>query len=160
MRKPIEWDTLFLNLAYDMAEKSKDDSTQCGAVIVEAFTRNILSTGFNGPPPGIRDDLVPWNMRPEKYAYIIHAEENALLFALDKGGSTALRGSTVYTTHHPCAECCLRLIRSNVKRVVIPECTASYPLAKFQVDPNEILAKQPFHVGMLTIEKVKYERKQ
>jgi deoxycytidylate deaminase len=118
MRQPNEWSNVFLDMAFAIAKRSKDPSTQCGAVLVDC-NNVILSCGFNGPPPNIDDTLVPWNERPDKYNFIIHAEENALLFALENHGHKVER-STLYVTHVPCSQCVLRLIRSKVARVFIP----------------------------------------
>lgn len=155
MRKTIDWDTLFLNMAFTVAEKSKDDSTQCGAVLVDKRNR-VLSTGFNGPPPQMNDELVPWNSRPQKYAFIIHAEENALWYG-SEFGTARVSGSTLYCTHYPCADCILRLMRSDVYRVVIPVCHAAYPLSKYQVEPDTIIEAMKY--PKLIIEKVIYLEK-
>lgn len=147
----ISWDNLFLKIAFTMSERSKDDSTQCGAVIVDE--RNVIvSTGFNGPPPQLNDEDIPWNVRPQKYAYIIHAEENAILFGMEKG---SVKGCTLYCTHHPCAECVLRCIRAGIRRIVIPECHASYPLSKFQVNPDTVIDLQVY--PKLILDKIKPE---
>jgi dCMP deaminase len=159
IREPVDWDTLFLNIAFDVAERSKDPSTQAGAVLVEAGTKRIISTGFNGPPPDLDDTKVPWNKRPEKYAYIIHSEENALLYGLDAVGANRISYAKIYCTHHPCTECLLRLIRSNVREIVIPECHATYPLSKFQVNPDDLLAKIKKSYRKPIITKVPYVKR-
>jgi dCMP deaminase len=117
-RQPNEWSNVFLDMAFAIAKRSKDPSTQCGAVLVDC-NNVILSCGFNGPPPNIDDTLVPWNERPDKYNFIIHAEENALWFATQLHGDKVER-STLYVTHYPCSNCVLRLIRSKVGRVILP----------------------------------------
>lgn len=122
-RQPNEWSNVFLDMAFAIAKRSKDPSTQCGAVLVDC-NNVILSCGFNGPPPNIDDMLVPWNERPDKYNFIIHAEENALLFALENHGHKVER-STLYVTHVPCSNCILRLIRSKVERIIIPKSEAT-----------------------------------
>lgn len=117
-RQPNDWSNVFLDMAFAIARRSKDPSTQCGAVLVDC-NNVILSCGFNGPPPNIEDSQVPWDKRPDKYNFIIHAEENALLFALENHGHKVER-STLYVTHYPCSNCVLRLIRSKVGKVAIP----------------------------------------
>jgi dCMP deaminase len=122
-RQPNDWSNVFLDMAFAIAKRSKDPSTQCGAVLVDC-NNVILSCGFNGPPPNIEDTQVPWDKRPDKYNFIIHAEENALWFATQLHGHKVER-STLYVTHYPCSNCILRLIRSNVGKVIIPN-TGSY----------------------------------
>ena len=84
----------------------------------------IIGTGFNGPPSGIDDELVPWNERPAKYDYIMHADENALWDASMKGQRT--EGSIMYLTGLPCAPCLLRIIKAKCS-VVIFDAKAKQP---------------------------------
>ena len=99
------------------AERSKDDSTQVGACIVNEDNR-ILSMGYNGMPTGCSDDVMPWEREGEpleqKYMYVCHAELNAILN--NDGGS--LKGARIYTTLFPCNECAKAIIQSGIKEVV------------------------------------------
>jgi len=106
----------------------------------------VLATGFNGPPRQLDDELVPWDKRPDKYHYIIHAEENALLFALGSHGSRPLIGSKLYCTHLPCPDCVLRAIRSDVAEIIYPVNSPDYQLRKIveTCNMNEILTKQKY----------------
>jgi len=155
--EPEKWDITFFNLAFDIAKKSKDKSTKCGAVLVGEGNK-ILSLGYNGPPPQIDDNEVPWNTRPEKYAYILHADENALLTALDAWGGKPLIRSKMYLTAMPCTECVLRMIRCGVKEVLVPSCHKPYILSKYQVNVNDIIERQFF--PKLDIQVIEYERKE
>lgn len=143
MRTPIEWDQLFLQMASLIAKRSKDESTQVGAVLVSK-DNVVLSMGFNGPPACMVDSDIPWNVRPAKYAYIIHAEENALLFALEQHGKKPLTESKMYCTHDSCTECLLRCMRAGIKEIVNPESTPPYPLSKYQVDPLSLIEAQKY----------------
>lgn len=145
MRTATEWDRVFMEMAHVISKRSKDPSTQVGAVITDS--KNILlSTGFNGPPRQLDDDKVPWDIRPNKYDYIIHAEENALLFALGLHGSLPLIGSKIYITHIPCMACVLRLIRADVAEIIYPADSLDYPLRKILEGCNieDILDKQKY----------------
>lgn len=118
MRTPAAWDDVFMNMARALATRSKDDSSQFAAVVTDQRHR-ILGTGFNGPPPQLVDELVPWAVRgPEavnKYDFVVHAEENAILAALDGHGSAALAGGGLYVTGVPCPGCVLRAVRAGLK---------------------------------------------
>lgn len=153
MRKPIEWHTMFLNMAFATSERSKDDSTQCGAILVDE-KNSVISTGFNGPPPQIDDTKVPWNQRPQKYAYLIHAEENALWRGVAARGLFGLQGSTLYCTNAPCTECLARMMMLGIKKVVIPSCHKPYPMSKYQVEPKDLIEAQKF--PKIEIEEVTY----
>lgn len=154
-RTPRKWADVFFDMAFMISQRSKDNSTQCGAVLVNQ-ANVVLSTGFNGPPPQLNDEEVPWNQRPEKYAYIIHADENALLHALDSHGGKALIGSTMYLTAMPCTECVLRMIRAQVGKVYVPSCYKPYALSKYQVPFDSLLEIQCR--PKLSIEVVEYVR--
>ena len=79
----INWDEYFMGIALLSAMRSKDDSTQVGACIVNDEHR-ILSIGYNGMPNGCNDDDMPWERSGEtsldtKYPFVCHAELNAIL---------------------------------------------------------------------------------
>lgn len=114
----LTWDSAFIGLASVIALRSKDPSTQVGAVIVGKDNK-ILSLGYNGTPRGINDKEFPWgkdNPDPmeNKYPFVVHAEENAIL----NRGNNDLTGSTVYVTLFPCNECAKSIIQSGCRRVV------------------------------------------
>ena len=99
--------TYYLALAYTVASKSIDDSTKCGCVAVDAYGA-ILSTGYNGPPIGFPDDIVPMT-RPEKYIYFEHAERNCIYNAARAG--IKLVGCVFYVTGPPCYDCLRAMIQ-------------------------------------------------
>lgn len=98
-----------------VASKSKDPSTKVGAVIV-GEDDEILSIGFNGFPRGVREDLPERWERPEKYEWVVHAEENAILNAARVG--TSLKGATLYVGGHPCASCAGSIVQAGISTVV------------------------------------------
>ena len=110
----ISWDEFFIGVAGLSAMRSKDPHTQVGACIVKDNV--ILSTGYNGFPKGCSDDEFPWDRegKDTKYAYVVHAELNAILNAQGKD----LRGSTLYCTLFPCNECSKAIIQSGIRKVV------------------------------------------
>ena len=55
----ISWDTYFMGVAYLSSLRSKDDSSQVGACIVNQKNR-IVGIGYNGMPIGCEDDEFPW----------------------------------------------------------------------------------------------------
>jgi dCMP deaminase len=112
--KAWKWTNRFLDLAHLIASWSKDPSTKVGAVAV-GEGRQILSTGYNGFPRGVHDDIPARMERPTKYLYVVHAEANLVAHAARHGIS--LKGATVYTTHYPCAQCAALLINSGIAEV-------------------------------------------
>jgi len=113
-----KWDQRFLKLAEHISGWSKDPSTKVGCVVV-GEDREIRSTGFNGFPRGIADDMERLSDREQKYPLICHAEENAIMHAARIGLS--LKGCTAYVTWPPCTRCARSLIQAGVIEVVYPQ---------------------------------------
>jgi len=99
-----------------VALQSRDPSTKVGAIIVSQDDQ-ILSTGFNGFPRGVRDFDVRYFDRETKYKLIEHAERNAIYNAARTG--TSLLEATLYVPWMPCHECARAIIQSGIKRIYI-----------------------------------------
>lgn len=121
----IPWDHTFLLEALSWSKRSHDAQTQHGCVIVK--DKRILSTGYNGFIRDIDDTMLP-NLRPYKYDFFIHAEQNAILNCTKHGVSTD--GSTVYVTAHPCVTCFQMLWQAGIARIVYSNFVDSYMYTK------------------------------
>ena len=111
----MNWTDYFLEIAEVVKLKSKDQSTQIGAVVV-GEGKNVLSTGYNSFPRGLDDSLQERQERPEKYFWIEHAERNAIYNAALEGVS--LKNSTIYLTSGlPCIDCARGIVNSGIKVV-------------------------------------------
>jgi dCMP deaminase len=112
----LDWNHTFMTMAEIIALRSKDPSTQVGCCIVN--TQNIVAgMGYNGFPRGCEDDEFPWTKTGEyhetKYAYVVHAEQNAILNSHGRD----LKGSTMYVTKYPCNECAKFIIQVGISQV-------------------------------------------
>ena len=112
----ISWDEYFMGVAIFSAYRSKDPHTQVGACIVNG-DKHIVGVGYNGMPNGCDDSVYPWGrtgtFAEQKYAYVVHAELNAILNAY-----TQLKGCSIYVSLFPCNECCKAIIQSGIREVV------------------------------------------
>ena len=112
----LSWDEYFMSVAHLSAMRSKDPSTQVGAVIVDERKR-VVSIGYNGMPYGCDDDEFAWEREGQfldtKYPYVVHAELNAILNA-----PRPVIGCTIYVSLFPCNECAKAIIQSGIKRIV------------------------------------------
>ena len=139
----ISWEEYFMGVAILSAQRSKDSSTQVGACIVNR-DRKILSVGYNGMPTGCSDDDMPWGREGElldtKYAYVCHAELNAIL----NNDGRSLKGTTIYVTLFPCNECAKAIIQCGITEIVYME-------DKYAEEANYVAAKR-----MLDMAGVKY----
>lgn len=110
------WNKRFIELARHISEWSKDPSSKVGAVIVDS-NRRIVSTGYNGFPRGVVDSNERLENRDIKYRMVLHAEENAIMFAKQN-----LQGCSLYvTTMPPCSHCAALIIQSGIKHVYAPK---------------------------------------
>ena len=135
------WDNRFLELAKLIGSWSKDPSTQVGAVIADDNNR-IVSIGYNGFPKGVKDSEKRLVDREEKYAIIVHAEANALMFA-----NKSVEGCTIYTwPFEPCSRCAGLIIQSGIKRVV----SVVHPEKKWE--KNFTISRQLFKEANIPIE--------
>jgi dCMP deaminase len=132
-RDVISWDDYFMGMAHLSAMRSKDPSTQVGACIVTP-SKKVVGLGYNGFPTGISDDDFPWEKHEEydqsKYAYVVHAELNAILNATSR-----LDGCTMYVSLFPCNECAKAIIQSGIKTLV-------YESDKYALTPSVIASKR------------------
>lgn len=101
-------------MCYLVAMRSIDPSTKCGAVLVSKENK-VLSTGYNGPLKGSKDEMVPL-VRPAKYAHILHAEENC--FLAYNGSTQDLDGAILYVTSRPCHKCLRMILQKGIKNIV------------------------------------------
>lgn len=112
------WDQTFLALAKEVARRSKDPSTQVGAVIVGP-DREVRSLGYNCFPRDV-DDGAPGRLeRPLKYRWLEHAERNAIYNAARVG--IPLKGCGMFVSWLPCSDCARAIIQSGIANLVIED---------------------------------------
>lgn len=133
----IGWDEYFMGIALLSAERSKDPNTSVGACIVSSDNK-ILTLGYNGMPIGCSDDEYPWERDDEdplanKYAYVCHAEMNAIL----NYTGADMKGAKLYVTLFPCNECTKAIIQKGIKEVI-------YMSDKYKDSTATIAAKRMF----------------
>ncbi len=101
----------YMGLAFWVASFSKDPNTQVGALLIGSDNRP-LGYGYNGPPRGIDDLAIDW-ARPQKYRWMVHAEENAIYNSVAN-----VAGATLYVTAKPCTKCMLTLASHQIKEII------------------------------------------
>ncbi len=144
----ISWDNYFMGIAVLSGHRSKDPNTKVGACIVNSKNR-IVGIGYNGFPRGCEDDVFPWevssNLSDSKYAYVVHAELNAILNSSEK-----LDGCTIYVSHFPCNECAKAIIQSGITEVV-------YEYDKHSDTESNIASKKMFKHSNVETREVTFE---
>ena len=125
-------DKVYMRCAFNIAELSKDENTHVGAKIIGA-DGSPISEGRNGASRNMPSGRVPYSrekvtlhvrnnrtniFQANKYPFMIHAEENAILFT---DNISRLSGATMYVTHMPCPPCASKISQVGIKRVVCPK---------------------------------------
>lgn len=119
-RNELKWHKRFLELAVVISNWSKDPSSKVGAVIVDK-NRRIVSTGYNGFPIGVKDLTERLDDRDVKLKMVLHAEENAIMFA-----KRDLSDCTLYVSKiPPCNHCAGLIIQSGIKQIYVQNCEIS-----------------------------------
>lgn len=103
MPSQLEFDKLYMDLAFRISRMSKAKRLQVGAIIVEGD--NILSYGYNGMPKGSDNvcEYVNANNELTSKPNVIHGEMAAMLKLISRNSS--IRGATMYITDAPCLVC-------------------------------------------------------
>jgi dCMP deaminase len=121
-----------MRTAHLFAERATCKRGKVGAVLVK--DDRIISTGYNGAPPGMPhctdvgcDELIlfekiPGILMPQFEPVelgcqrTIHAEANVLLYAARHGIPT--EGAHLYCTYSPCERCALLLANAGIKKLI------------------------------------------
>lgn len=112
------WDDYFMAITRIVATRGTCDRLRAGAVIVKK--NRIISTGFNGSPPGLDhcDGPAGHLMEEGHCVRTIHGEHNAILQAAVVG-SISTEGATMYTKYNPCIHCAKYVVAAGITRVVV-----------------------------------------
>lgn len=127
MVKP-DFDDIFMELAVNLAKRSHCIKRHVGAVLTK--DTRIISIGYNGPPSGTHNCDEEWPemgcSRDSKgsCSLAIHAEQNAILFAVKNKAS--VEGSTLYVTLAPCLPCARIIYSMGIEKVVFLKSYAEY----------------------------------
>jgi dCMP deaminase len=138
----------FLNIAREIAAASTCTRGNVGAVIVQ--DRRIVSTGYNGAPPGMPHCtdvgcmLIDYTEADPRLQVIetgcqraIHAELNAIAWAARHGVATD--GGIMYCTSEPCLKCAQSILAAGIGEV-------HYSNLYRLHDGTELLSKACVHV--------------
>ena len=114
-----DWTDYFLGLAKVVSQKSHDIHTQHGCIITDQNHR-ILGSGYNGFPKGLDDSKLPTN-RPDKYAWMMHSERNALANCVVRPDN-----GIAYVTGQCCNPCIMALWQEGIKTVYMIDDHGTY----------------------------------
>lgn len=152
----LNWHKYFFQMCDFVATKSKDRATKIGAIIVGP-DNEIRSTGYNGFPRGINDDIDDRHNRPNKYMYTEHAERNAIYSAART--SISVNKCRMYIDYYPCADCARAIIQSGISKILINKRDWENRVAYWEQRWKESCdcAKEMLHEANIEIELVEIE---
>ena len=109
------WDEYFMQITFEVAERSTCPRAAVGAVIVR--DKRILTTGYNGAPTGLAHCSEAGCLMVNGHCVrALHAEQNAIIQGALHGVNVS--GSSIYVTHQPCLVCAKMIINAGIQRVV------------------------------------------
>ena len=108
----------FLPVAKALAGLSKDPAAKVSALVIDD-DGNLLSSGWNGFPRGVHDDVHRIDSRELKRCFTVHAEANAIAQAA-RTGARLLGANILVTERFPCKACAGLIIQAGIKRVYAP----------------------------------------
>lgn len=107
-----------MDIAEVIAKRSHDSETKVGAVLVNNNSGAIIATGYNGFVRGADDTILP-STRPDKYEYIVHAEQNLICNSAKHGIS--MNSCSLICTLSPCKLCMRMLLNCGITKVIAKE---------------------------------------
>lgn len=105
----------YMDIATEIAKRSHDAETQVGAILINNGSGAIIATGYNGFVRGADDASLP-NTRPDKYEYIVHAEQNLICNSAKHGIS--MNNCSLICTLSPCKLCMRMLLNCGITKVI------------------------------------------
>lgn len=157
------WDEYFMLSAAVIGTRSSCSKFNSGAVIVK--NKRIVSSGYNGNPPGVasswdvgfcRKDKagIEWGQKGSGHCLATHAEANAII----QNHQQDLTGATIYCLHFPCNECAKLIISCGIKEVVyLKMYKDQVPRAQEMFDSAKVAVRKMFldsNLALKTIENI------
>lgn len=105
----------WMKQAESVAERSHDIETKVGAILVKNDSGAVVAQGYNGFVRGADDKTLP-KTRPEKYPYMVHAEQNLIANCARHGIS--MDNTTLVITLSPCTSCMRLMYQSGITKVI------------------------------------------
>ncbi|MAF32720.1 MAG: cytidine/deoxycytidylate deaminase family protein [Desulfobacterales bacterium] len=116
------WEAYFMDIAALVAKRSTCLRRTVGAAAVK--NKQILATGYNGVPTGIRHCIETGCLRQQmnvtsgerhELCRGIHAEQNVIIQAAFHGVS--IKGASLFCTNLPCSICAKMIINAGIKKI-------------------------------------------
>jgi dCMP deaminase len=131
-----------MGIAEAVSLRSHDTETKVGAILVKNDTGMVVATGHNGFVRGASDEDLP-TTRPDKYEYMVHAEENLLAHCAKSGIS--IDDCTLIITLSPCQKCLRLMWQSGITTVVCRDLYRDHKIDMEDIDIEQTTTKEGYY---------------
>jgi dCMP deaminase len=129
----MNWNEYALNIAFAVAEKSKDPWRKVGACLVR-HDNSIASVGYNGFIAGMQED---WSDRENRRRLVVHAEQNALRYI--KPDECRLIAVTLL----PCNDCLKAIASYGIKEIAYAQ--------TYELDESTLELAEEFDIKLIQL---------
>lgn len=131
-----------MNMAEAASTRSHDEETKVGAILVKNDTGMIVVSGHNGFVRGAPDDLLP-KTRPDKYEYMVHAEENLVTHSAKNGIS--INNCTLIITLSPCQKCLRLMYQAGITEVICRDLYRDHNINMLDLNITQEVTEEGFY---------------
>ena len=139
----IPFDDYIMKICHAVAARATCRHREQGVVIVR--NKRIISTGYNGAPPGVKDCLERGYCSKAGglpcLAEALHGESNAIITAAKEGIS--VDGTTLYCIYSPCRGCCNMIKTAGIIEVVYGEVYDGFPEGMEYLESLRVKVRKP-----------------
>lgn len=132
----------WMGIAEAVSMRSQDEETKVGAILVKNDTGMIVACGHNGFVRGAPDDILP-TTRPEKYKYMVHAEENLLAHTSRNGIS--INNCTLIITLSPCQRCLRLMWQAGITEVICRDIYRDHTIDLLDLNITQEITPEGYH---------------
>lgn len=131
-----------MGIAEAVALRSHDEETKVGAILVKNDTGMVVATGHNGFVRGAPDSRLP-TVRPDKYQFMVHAEENLLAHTSRNGIS--VDNCSLIITLSPCQKCLRLMWQAGITEVICRDIYRDHTIDMEDIDIVQTKTKEGYH---------------
>lgn len=131
-----------MNIAEAVSTRSHDSETKVGAILVKNDTGMVVATGHNGFVRGAPDKFLPVT-RPDKYKFMVHAEENLIAHCARNGIS--IDNCTLVITLSPCQKCLRLMWQAGITQVICRDIYRDHTIDLADIDITQEETEEGYH---------------
>ena len=132
----------WMGIAEAVSLRSHDEETKVGAILVKIDTGMVIASGHNGFVRGAPDESLP-TTRPEKYPFMVHAEENLMAHCARNGIN--VDDCTLIITLSPCQKCLRLMWQAGITEVICRDIYRDHCIDMADLDIEQEQTPEGYH---------------